>query len=840
MSKFVDYVNAPEGSKYIMEGNTAFALGVVHAGYHAADGYPGTPSTEVIDKCLSHVQDRMIVGWSVNEAVSVGLAVGHAIAGSDVVVTMKIPGLFQAGDVITTAAFFSGESGALVIYAAADYVPSSTQHVIDARYFLASSRIPVLEPRSMQEMYEIPAIAAKISKDFSTPVVVLANGILSHTEGIVTIGKGVTTERLPLPTNFNSWVLLPHIARRNYDIATQKRIPELRNWLNTSNLYTISEGSDECSIIVTGKNEMLIKEMIKQMEINPSVLSLAATYPLPEVVIKDFANKAKGKLFVIEDGDRFVEEKIRLMGFSVIGKEEDSVLTDWDIKDLRNLFVEHHLIEKNVEVISLELDSVVRPPAICAGCPYRAFTLAVQKLKKKKSIIVSFGDIGCSSLTVDTKTIDTILCMGAADSVRQGFALSRPELAHKMISVIGDSSECHSGLDSTRNAIFRNVPGLKIILDNSLTAMTGGQPAPSTKTNLAGMPHKFDLKRAIEAEGGRTIAINSYNIENIEKEIEEALALAEHGEYTTMILEGACVKNTSGHSVIRSVEFDHNACTNCGRCEICPGIGRDENKRLMFTELCTDCGDNLQVCMQRCPHNAILPREIPVVKEIEYAPMSLINELKTSELAPLPDSIRMAVRGIGGQGNLFFGKVLTELVMQTSYSETNILKSDTHGMAQLGGAVISTFSCGEVHTAAITPGMADVLVVMEMSEVLRPGFLELLKPGGYILMNKYKVLPKARYRNYPDYENIKSAISEYNVIELDANEIVLNLGDIKARSANAVVLGALSKIHPFDNFSEQLWLNALKSLSKSENIFNLNVKAFAEGRKLVGVNSVVE
>jgi len=150
MSEFKKMVDSPAGSRFILQGNAAFALGVVHAGYHAADGYPGTPSTEVIDKSLKHVQDRIKVGWSVNEAVATAVTVGHSVAGMDAVVTLKIPGLFQAGDTITTSAFYTGKAGAFVVFAAADYVPSSTQHVIDARYFLSAARIPVIEPRDVR------------------------------------------------------------------------------------------------------------------------------------------------------------------------------------------------------------------------------------------------------------------------------------------------------------------------------------------------------------------------------------------------------------------------------------------------------------------------------------------------------------------------------------------------------------------------------------------------------------------------------------------------------------------------------------------------------------------
>jgi len=206
MSNFKEMVDSSVGSKYILQGNQAFALGVMHAGYHCADGYPGTPSTEIIDKSLAKVQDRIKVGWSVNEAVAVAVGVGHAIAGDDTLITMKTPGAFQAGDTITTAANYHAPSGAIVLLVASDYIPSSTQHVIDLKYFFASSRIPVLEPRDHQDMYDLPRKAADISRQFNTPVVILANGILCHSEGLIQTKEARKVTRRDVPANLKSWM----------------------------------------------------------------------------------------------------------------------------------------------------------------------------------------------------------------------------------------------------------------------------------------------------------------------------------------------------------------------------------------------------------------------------------------------------------------------------------------------------------------------------------------------------------------------------------------------------------------------------------------------------------
>ncbi|MGD2085665.1 MAG: 2-oxoacid:acceptor oxidoreductase family protein [Candidatus Aminicenantes bacterium] len=859
MSKFLEIVEALAGSKFILQGNEAFALGVVHAGYHAANGYPGTPSTEVIDRSLTHVQDRMVVGWAVNEAVAVGVAVGHAIAGYDSVVTMKIPGVFQAGDPISTSAFYHGEAGAMVIFAASDYVPSSTQHVVDARYFFASCRLPVLEPRNHQEMYEIAWTAADISRKFNTPVVVLPSGILTHSEGLVITKTPRTIQPRELPGNLHDWMLVPGIARANYNQATSRRIPALREWAETSNLISETTGTDDFGIIVNGEADMITREALRSMDLSPSILSLAITTPIPAKRIKEFAKKFAGKLYIIEDGDKFLEEKIRLLGSSIKGKDELSTITNWEPETVIRFLANHLDIKDKPEKKKTFIEPVKRPPSICPGCTYRAFGLAVQKLKRKKKLYASFGDIGCSTLLYFLNALDTVLCMGASDSMRQGFVLSRPDMANQVISVIGDSCECHSGLDSTRNAVFRNTPGVKVILDNRTTAMTGGQPAPSSDKNLEGTDNKFVLKEAVAAEKGRTRVIDAFDLKAIESALNEALDLAEQGEFSTLILEGTCVRKTEPQRKIRKVEINYEKCKNCGLCDICPGIQLTEGKTPRFTSLCTNCGANKSVCMQVCPFGAIqlaetagkikkkdLTLELPTPEELK----PVILEEKT-----LPESLRVAIRGVGGQGNLFFGRVLSEMALRTPYANAHIVKADTHGMAQLGGPVISTFACGKVHSPISAPNSADVLVVMEISEVLRPGFLHLLKPGGTIIMNTFKAVPAAvKTEDYPTLNDIKKMLNDYfasggqgalfektapwtpaktfdYLITIDANEIAHRIGDKAGRSANAVVLGLLSTIKPFDAIPLETWISALMAVSRKDIEKSLNYKALKAGRE---------
>ncbi|MBM2816714.1 MAG: Indolepyruvate ferredoxin oxidoreductase [Ignavibacteria bacterium] len=836
MSKFREIVDSPAGSKFILQGNAAFALGVLHAGYHAADGYPGTPSTEVIDKSLAQVQDKITVGWSVSEAVAVSVGLGHAIAGFDVVVTMKIPGVFQAGDAISSAAFFSGDAGAFVIYVASDYVPSSTQHVIDPRYFFSSICVPVLEPRNHQEMYEIPATAADISRKFRTPVVILVSGNLTHSEGLVELRQPRIIQPRALPKSLDEWMCLPHIARKNYNTVVQERIPQIAAWGEESNLVNITDGDEDWGIITCGINDIIVREAMQLIGKKPGILSLGKTNPIPKKIIRKFWGSISGKVFVIEDGYRYLWEKIKFMGLDVIGKEETSTITDWTPDKILE-FLGEHLKELNFKPVKpvVNIKPVERPPSICPGCPYRSVGLTIKKLKRKKKIYASFGDIGCSTLLHFYDALDTVLCMGASDTMRQGFVLSRPDMAGKVVSIIGDSTECHSGLDATRNSVFRNVPGVKIVLDNRITAMTGGQPAPSSEYNLAGDTHNFNMRKAIEAEGCRTIVVDGYNLKQVETELKLALKLAGEGIFSVLIVEGACINEVPKNKTTLKLEFDYDICANCGLCNVCPGIELDECNKPSFTVFCTDCGSNEQICKQVCnKEGAITPITDPVKlprQERPVMPDIRVREHTQIERSSLPESIRVAVRGIGGQGNLFFGKVLSELALRTPYSNCNIVKGDTHGMAQLGGPVISVFCCGDVYSPVLAPNSVDILVAMEINEVLRQGFLDLIKPNGTLIFNDFAALPvNSKKEDYPDFRKIRESLSDYNIIVADFYKAARDLGDIKGITANVVAIGLLSTVYPCSSISEDVWIEAIDAISPEEMSKAANLSAFMKGR----------
>ncbi|MCP5046528.1 MAG: pyruvate ferredoxin oxidoreductase, partial [bacterium] len=247
----------------------------------------------------------------------------------------------------------------------------------------------------------------------------------------------------------------------------------------------------------------------------------------------------------------------------------------------------------------------------------------------------------------------------------------------------------------------------------------------------------------------------------------------------------------------------------------------------------TNCGGNEPVCIQYCHQDAIVEKveENKPLKLIPRVPGPGAETPVTIDPDTLPESLRVAIRGVGGQGNLFFGKVLTQMAMRTPYANTHIVKGDTRGMAQLGGSVISTFNCGNVFSPHPSPCSVDVLVAMEMNELLRPGFLELLKPGGTIILNQFSTLPaSAKKEDYPTLTQIENGLEGYHVVTIDADHIARQLGDSTGRTANVVVMGFLSTIQAFDRIPVQIWESALLSISRGDIVKSANLAAFRGGR----------
>jgi indolepyruvate ferredoxin oxidoreductase alpha subunit len=819
---------APGGQAEVLQGNIAFAAGCVRGGIHCADGYPGTPSSEVIDRGLSQVQEMITVGWSINEAVAAGVGHGHSIAGRDCVVTMKIPGLFQAADIFTSGALFVLERGALIYYIASDFTPSSTQHILDPRYLYKSCFTPVFEPRNHQEMHEAPAIAVQIGRTYKTQVVVMPNGNLCHSEGLIHLMPIQQRDPVQMPDSLKGFMVLPNLARKNYDIVMAERMPALVGMVENSPLNLWEKGSGKMGVITYGIGDMYVREVKQTTGMDFDILSLAFTNPLPMELIRKFCHSISGEVYVIEDGYRYLQEAVEQAGLKVIGKEPYSPLTEWTPA----------LVAQKLGLTTPQkqaaLTTVARPPVICAGCPYRLFAQEVSLLRKKKQIDAVFGDIGCNTLLYFMNALDTGLAMGASEAQRIGYVISRPEQVGRCLSVIGDSTECHSGMDATRNAIYRNTPGVKVILDNSWAGMTGGQPSPTSPANLAGQAMRFDLPASLRAHGANVIVVGAYEKLGLRKALKSALADASQGVYTTIVVnEGGCIQQLSAST--QRVYVDPQDCKKCSACLICPGLEIGPDGVPVVNNMCSGCAGSNPACIQMCPTNVLKvvdlkDLKLPAKPKLATPPQAI--ETPQIPGTGVPSRLSVAIRGVGGQGNLFFGHVLTQLAILAGYDQTNIIKGETHGMAQMGGPVISTFGCGQVTSPVPLPGTADCLIVMEKSEVLRPGFLEMLKPGGTILLANTRILPLGMTEEqYPGDASIQDALKEYHVIEVDALQKALELGDRSGRTANVVMMGILSTLAPFNVFQAEYWLKALQQVNTKPAVWAANYAAFSAGRE---------
>ncbi len=834
MSKMRSLCEEAAGKAEVLQGNIAFAAGCVRAGIHAADGYPGTPSTEVIDKGLSQVQDLITVGWSVNEAVAAGVGVGHTYAGRDCVVTMKIPGLFQAADIFTSIALYSAPRGALIFYIASDFTPSSTQHVIDPRYLYKSCFVPVFEPRNHQEMHEAAAIAADIANRFNTATVIHASGLLCHSEGLVRLMEKTTrplAEVAPL-RQLNS---LPVQTRLSYNNVMAERLPAMIEMVETSSLNKHIKGAGKKGVITYGTGAMHLEEYKARFDPSIDILSLAFTNPLPLKRIRAFYDEITangGEVYVLDDGYRFVQEACQAEGMSVKGKDAFSNITEWEPATLAAF-----LGTPLPAVAPAEALPVPRPPMICAGCPYRLIGEELAKMRKRGKLEAIFGDIGCNTLLYFMNALDTGLAMGASESIRTGYVLSKPEASCSCISLLGDGTECHSGMDATRNAVFRGVPGVKLLLDNEWIAMTGGQPGPSSPHNLAGQPSVFKLDEALRAEGATVITANAYNLKEIRQGLTEAFEAAKNNSYVVLMIRGTCIRKVPKQGCARQLQVDKEKCTRCGACLICPAVTRDQDGTPTWNNLCCGCMGNTPSCGQKCPVQAISVDDAnntacAVNIDLPTAPEELA--VPTLSATDRPERLSLAIRGVGGQGNLFFGKVLAQVAFLAGYDETNIVKGETHGMAQMGGPVISTFGCGNVSSPLLIPGTAEALIVMEKSEVLRPGFLDMLRPGGTVLLAETRILPQGvKPEQYPADEAIQKLLHDYKVVRVNVLDIALHLGDHSGRCANVVMLGALSTLEPFNALPQELWLAALKKLSPKAVLWQLNHAAFMAGKALL-------
>lgn len=573
--------------KKLMIGNQAVACGLYDGGLGVVSSYPGTPSTEITEFLSKY--DDIHSEWAPNEKVACEVAFGASLAGARSACAMKHVGLNVAADPVFTLSY-TGVNGGMVICVADDPAMHSSQNEQDSRHYAIASKLPMLEPADSQEAYNFAKSAFELSEKYDTPVFLRMCTRIAHSQSVVEFGDKVPAVLKDYEKNPQKYIMMPGNAMKRHPIV-EERTKALTELAEDCVYNTVEMNSSEIGIITSGCSYLYVKEVLGD---DVSILKIGMPNPLPVNLIKDFASKVK-KLYVIEELDPIIENHVKALGIEVVGKDVFSILGEFSQQTIAKAFGKD---DKN----GVSADSVIppRPPMMCAGCPHRGMFYTLAKNK-----ITVHGDIGCYTLGAvpPLSALDTTLCMGASISGLHGFNTARGEEAEKKsVAVIGDSTFMHSGMTSLVNVAYNATNSTVIILDNSITGMTGHQQNPTTGYNIKGDPAaKVDLEALCKALGiNRVRVVDPYDLKACQTAIKEELAAEEP---SVIISRRPCVLLKSvKHEPSLTVESDK--CKSCKRCMSlgCPAISLKDGKAKIDNTLCVGCG----VCKQLCAFDAIV------------------------------------------------------------------------------------------------------------------------------------------------------------------------------------------------------------------------------------------
>ncbi|HEX3016218.1 MAG TPA: indolepyruvate ferredoxin oxidoreductase subunit alpha [Desulfobacteria bacterium] len=579
--------------KRLMSGNEAIARGAYEAGITVATGYPGTPSTEILENIVKYPAIK--AQWSPNEKVALEVGLGAAIAGARVIVTMKHVGVNVAADPLMTAAY-TGVRGGLVLVSADDPGMHSSQNEQDNRYYGKLAKIPVLEPSDSQEAKDFVALAMEISEQFDTPVILRTTTRIAHSQTLVEEAEPIVTVKKPYEKDARKYVMVPAHARLRHVVVEQRR-KDLTAYTETSPVNKIFWQDKKIGIITSGITFQYAREAVPQA----SILKLALTNPFPAKLIKDFAAQVD-TLYVIEELEPFLEEQVKALGLTCKGKDvfsrtgELSVHQIFQVVNADSTQVAGSSITPQAEPQTTAFDAPPRPPVLCPGCPHRAVFYTLKQLKLTVS-----GDIGCYTLGAQPplNTIDTTVCMGFSISGLLGMEKAEPDLARKAVAVIGDSTFFHSGMTGLLDVVYNHGTTTTLILDNRITAMTGQQDNPGTGKDLAGTAApQVDLTALVKAIGVKRVrTLDPFNFKELKEAITEELAALEP---SVIIVRRPCVFVDPAPSK-PSLQVNSN-CSGCKSCMQlgCPALSFD-GKANIDHALCNGCG----LCSQVCKFKAI-------------------------------------------------------------------------------------------------------------------------------------------------------------------------------------------------------------------------------------------
>ena len=573
--------------KKLMLGNEAVARGILEAGCSIVSSYPGTPSTEITEYAAKY--DEIYCEWAPNEKVACEVAFGASLAGARSACCMKHVGLNVAADPLFTLSY-TGVNGGMVIFVADDPGMHSSQNEQDSRHYAIASKVPMLEPADSVEAKEFTKAAFELSERFDTPVIVRMCTRIAHSQCAVELCEPKEKVKRAYEKNPQKYIMAPANAIRKRPVV-EARCAAVAEYAESSELNRVElADSKALGIITSGTCYQYVKEVFGD---SVSVLKLGLVNPLPAKLITDFAKK-HDRVVVIEELDPVIESFCKSIGVSVEGKELFSICGEFSQSIVAKAFgIEDKSFTASDDIIP------VRPPVMCAGCPHRGLFYTLSKKK-----ITVLGDIGCYTLGMapPLSAIDSVLCMGASVSGVHGFNKANgAESEKKTVAVIGDSTFMHSGMTGLANIAYNGTNSTVIIVDNSITGMTGHQQNPTTGYNIKGDPAtKINLEALCHALGiNRVRVVDPYDLKETERVIMEEIAV---DEPSVIISRRPCalLKYVKAKPALK---VDADKCKACKACSKigCPAITKKDKKAFIDPTLCVGCG----VCTQLCAFDAI-------------------------------------------------------------------------------------------------------------------------------------------------------------------------------------------------------------------------------------------
>ncbi|KAB2951208.1 indolepyruvate ferredoxin oxidoreductase subunit alpha [Heliorestis acidaminivorans] len=583
--------------KALLTGNEAIARGAYEYGISVAAAYPGTPSTEILENISKYPE--IYSQWSPNEKVALEVGVGASIAGARTLVAMKHVGVNVAADPLFTVAY-SGVRGGLVLVSADDPGMHSSQNEQDNRHYAPFAKIPMLEPSDSQEAKDMVKLALEISETFDTPVLLRITTRIAHSQSLVELGEPMERVVKPYEKDAKKYVMIPAHGRTRR-VFIEERDAKLAAFSEQVSVNFTEMNDPSFGLITSGVSYQYVKEAFP----TASILRLAMTHPIPKQKITDFASKVD-TLFVVEELEPYLETQIKALGIKVIGKELLPPYGELSVALLQNKLGAYLNISAPVAATSeqeatseavIPFSAPVRPPVMCPGCPHRGVFYVIKQLK----LVVS-GDIGCYTLGTmpPLEAMDTCICMGASISGALGMEKANPELAGRLVAVIGDSTFMHSGVTGLMDIVYNKSAATVIILDNSITAMTGHQYHPGTgKTLMNEDAPKVDFVALAKSLGiRRAVEVDAFDLERVKEVIKEEVAAPEP---SVIITRQPCALMLKGPST-------PVVCTDCKSCRVClrlgcPALSYDEAGQTVVVNgaLCTGCN----VCIQVCKFDAL-------------------------------------------------------------------------------------------------------------------------------------------------------------------------------------------------------------------------------------------